>query len=127
MVNTELEAKSLHSYLKYCKLPNYLLSLLKGTQHISKKNCEIIPLVPLDRIWDNKTVYEYFGLSQDEIDKINNHPVFGYKCPVDSKKIELSFNLATATSSTDLIFDSLPMKKPTPVVIKKPTSIVVIN
>jgi hypothetical protein len=69
-VNNETEAKSLLSYLN-CKLPNYLLSIRKITQDISENTCKWIPLVPLDRIWNDISVYEYFNLSEEDIQLIN--------------------------------------------------------
>jgi hypothetical protein len=69
-VKDECEAKSLFSYLN-CRLPNFLLSLLKGTQHTSNKSCKLIPLPPLDRNWTNISVNQYFQLSNDEIELLN--------------------------------------------------------
>jgi hypothetical protein len=77
-VSTELEAKSLESYLK-CKLPNLMLSLRKITQNISADTCKWIPLVPLDKIYTNELVYEYFNLTQDQINLINSTKIIGYK------------------------------------------------
>jgi site-specific DNA-methyltransferase (adenine-specific) len=61
-VSTEAEGKSLISYLN-CKLPNYLLSIRKISQHINTDVVKWVPLVPLDRIWDDKQVSEYFKVS----------------------------------------------------------------
>ena len=65
LVSSEDEAKSLVSYIA-CKLPNYMLSLRKISQHIKPDTCKWIPLVPLDRIWDDKQLFEYFKFSEEE-------------------------------------------------------------
>ena len=54
-VENEFQAKSLKSYLE-TDIVNKLLSIRKITQDISENTCKWIPLVPLDRIWDNKKV-----------------------------------------------------------------------
>lgn len=76
-VSNESEAKSLLSYMK-CKLPNLLLSVRKSSQDISEATCKWIPLVPLDRVWNNDEVYKYFKLSIDEINLIKNIKINGY-------------------------------------------------
>jgi site-specific DNA-methyltransferase (adenine-specific) len=65
-VNDEKEAKSLLSYLE-CKLPNYMLSIRKISQDINENVCKWIPLVPLDRIWDDSRVFEYFKIKESEL------------------------------------------------------------
>lgn len=77
-VSNENEAKSLLSYLK-CKLPNFMLSLRKISQDISESTCKWIPLPPLDRIWDDNSVYKYFNLANDDIKLIKNTKIIGYK------------------------------------------------
>lgn len=68
-VNSELEAKSLESYLK-SNLANFMLSIRKISQHISENTISWIPLVPLDREWSDIEIYNYFGLTKDEIIEI---------------------------------------------------------
>jgi hypothetical protein len=65
-VENEEEAKSLFSYMG-CKLPNYMLAIRKISQDINENVCKWIPLVPLDRIWDDKKVFEYFNIKQEEL------------------------------------------------------------
>ncbi len=74
----EIQANSLLSYLK-CKLPNFMLSLRKITQHISESTCKWIPLPPLNKIWNDDDVYKYFKLTNDEIILIKNTKISGYK------------------------------------------------
>lgn len=70
-VNTEEEAKSLLSYLK-CKLPNFLLSIRKNSQHINEDVCSWIPLPPLNQIWNDEDLYNFFKLSRKEILLLEN-------------------------------------------------------
>ena len=62
-VNNEDEAKSLLSYLD-TKFANHMLSIRKISQDISENTCKWIPLVPLDRIWNEETVCEYLKIEQ---------------------------------------------------------------
>lgn len=73
-VKSEDEAKSLRSYLK-CRLPNFMLTLRKSAQDISKPTCSWIPLPPLNKSWTDKEVYEYLDLSTEEISLIENTPI----------------------------------------------------
>jgi len=59
LCNNEEEMKSLLSYLQ-TPTANWLLSLRKITQDITPKTCKWIPIPPLDRIWDEDNVLEYF-------------------------------------------------------------------
>jgi len=77
-VKTENEAKSLLSYLK-CKLPNFMLSLRKISQHISEATCKWIPLPPLNKVWNDEEVYKYFKLTEYEIKLIKETKINGYK------------------------------------------------
>jgi len=62
-VNNEEEAKSLLSYLD-TKFANHMLSIRKISQDISENTCKWIPLVPLDRIWNDDKVCEYLKIEQ---------------------------------------------------------------
>ena len=89
-VQSEEEAKSLISYMK-CKLPNFMLSLRKISQDISENTCKWIPLVPFNRYWTDKQIYDYFKLSQNDIQLIKNKKIVGYK---EQTKIKLKkFNI----------------------------------
>jgi site-specific DNA-methyltransferase (adenine-specific) len=76
-VSNEDEAKSLLSYMK-CKLPNLLLSLRKSSQDISESTCKWIPLVPLNKEWNDEEIYKYFNLSENEVKIIKETKVNGY-------------------------------------------------
>jgi len=77
-VPTELEAKSLLSYLQ-SRLPNFLLSIRKRSQGINRLTIQWIPLPPLDRLWTNDSVYQYYQLTPQEINMIKQTPIVGYK------------------------------------------------
>lgn len=57
-VGSESEGLSLISYLK-TKFANMRLSILKITQSLGGNVCSLIPLVPLDRIWNDEMVEGY--------------------------------------------------------------------
>jgi len=76
-IETENEAKSLLSYMK-CKLPNFMLSLRKISQHINESTCKWIPLPPLNKEWNDEEVYKYFKLTEDEIKLIKETKISGY-------------------------------------------------
>ena len=65
-VDNESQARSLLSYLN-TTFVNYLLSVRKISQDISKNTCKWIALVPLNKIWSNEEVYDYFKLTEGEI------------------------------------------------------------
>ena len=74
-VNNNCEAESLISYLK-TDLVNLLLSIRKISQTISKDTIKYIPMVPLNKIWNNESVYEYFKLNKKEIKFIESNNSF---------------------------------------------------
>jgi site-specific DNA-methyltransferase (adenine-specific) len=76
-VSNENEAKSLLSYMK-CKLPNFMLNLRKISQHINESTCKWIPLPPLNKEWNDESVYKYFELSKDEINLVKETKISGY-------------------------------------------------
>lgn len=73
-VKSEEEAKNLLSYLK-TKFAVLLFTLRKITRDISEKSFAWIPLVPLDRKWSDKKVYDYFSFSEEEIEAIENYKI----------------------------------------------------
>ena len=77
-VNSKEEGKSLISYLK-CRLPNLLLTLRKMTHLNNESTLKWIPLVPLDKIWNDNLVYKYFKLNDNEIKLIDTIYIKGYK------------------------------------------------
>ena len=77
-VSNENEAKSLLGYMK-CRLPNFMLSLRKSSQHNNEDVCKWIPLPPLNKEWTDEEVYKHFKLSEDDIKLINDTNIVGYK------------------------------------------------
>jgi hypothetical protein len=77
-IYTENEAKSLLSYMK-CRLPNFMLSIRKNSQHTSASTCKWIPLPPLNKEWTDEEVYKHFKLSENDIKLINDTNIVGYK------------------------------------------------
>jgi hypothetical protein len=77
-VSNENEAKSLLQYMK-CRLPNFMLSLRKNSQHINEDVCKWIPLPPLNKDWTDDEVYKHFNLSEEDIKLINDTNIVGYK------------------------------------------------
>jgi site-specific DNA-methyltransferase (adenine-specific) len=65
-VKNEKEAKSLQSYLQ-TSFANYMLTIRKVSQDISKSTCKWIPLVPLDREWNDEQVFQYFKINPEEL------------------------------------------------------------
>jgi len=49
------------------------------SQDISENTLKWIPLVPLDREWNNEKIYEYFKLEEKEINLIKESKIIGYK------------------------------------------------
>ena len=66
IAESELEAKSIQSYLK-TKFANYLLSVRKVSQDISSETIKWIPIVPFDRIWTDDILVDYFNLTEEDI------------------------------------------------------------
>ena len=77
-IDTENEAKSLLSYMK-CRLPNFMLSIRKNSQHTSASTCKWIPLPPLNKEWTDEEIYKHFKLFEDDIKLINSTNIVGYK------------------------------------------------
>ena len=63
-VNSEDEAKSLLSYLKTI-FANHMLSVRKLSHNIAGDTCKWIPLVPLDRIWNDEMVCEFLKIEKE--------------------------------------------------------------
>lgn len=63
--DSEDEAKNLVSYVS-CKFTRYLLRATYSSVHVSKDNFMFVPLVDLSKRWDDSTLYDYFGLNQEE-------------------------------------------------------------
>ena len=63
--DSEKESKYLRSYLN-SSLVNVLLSARKITHNLANKDVfRFIPMVPLDKTWNDELIYEHFKISQD--------------------------------------------------------------
>jgi len=105
-LSNEKEAKSLLSYMK-CKLPNFMLSLRKISQHINEVTCKWIPLPTLDKEWTDEAVYKYFKLTPEEIKLVKETKVSGYK---DIIKKESNDNIIDTDSSKEGKVKAKPKK-----------------
>ena len=91
-IDTENEAKSLLSYMK-CRLPNFMLSLRKNSQHTCSSTCKWIPLPPLNKEWTDEEVYKHFNLLEEDIKLINDTNIVGYKNIVKQSTIIVENNV----------------------------------
>jgi site-specific DNA-methyltransferase (adenine-specific) len=71
VVDSLRQAVSLYSYLN-TKLVNFMLGVRKMSQHISPDTCKWIPLLPLDRIYTDDYVNNYFNLDMCEVGLVND-------------------------------------------------------
>ncbi|MDD6634428.1 MAG: Eco57I restriction-modification methylase domain-containing protein [Ruminococcus sp.] len=67
----EQSAKHLSEYLR-TKFARFLLSLSKNSQHGTSKTYRFVPVMDFKEEWTDINLYEFFNLSQDEIDLIES-------------------------------------------------------
>ena len=69
--STKLEAEHMASFLKtrFCR---FLVSTVLLTHNISKGSFKYVPLLPMSSSWNDALLNEYFSLSDEEIEFINN-------------------------------------------------------
>ena len=80
VVSSESEVDFLKSYLM-TKFARFCLSIEKITTHLYiSRYLQNVPLPPLDRDWDDASVYRYFGLSGEQIKYIDDLIPNFYKC-----------------------------------------------
>lgn len=78
-LNSEDERNSLVSYLK-TKYARFALALNKATNRNNvSRYIENIPLPPLNQTWTEESVMEYYGLTQEQKDQINQFIPTYYK------------------------------------------------
>ncbi len=61
------EAENLIGYMN-TRFFRFLVSLIKTTQNISKSCFDFVPVLPLDRLWTDKSLAMRYRLTQNEID-----------------------------------------------------------
>lgn len=64
-------AKNLKKYLSL-KLPRFLIAQLTAGQHITRSKFGLCPIPDISIEWDDETLYKKYGLSQDEIEFVEN-------------------------------------------------------
>ena len=69
-VNTEQEAVNLFNYLQ-TKFVRFLVSQLTVTQHISKSNFSLVPLLDFNEMWSDESLNEKYHLTEEEIEYID--------------------------------------------------------
>jgi site-specific DNA-methyltransferase (adenine-specific) len=67
----EQTAENFRQYMM-CKFPRFLLRTTYSSAHVSQINFVFVPKMDFSRRWSDAELYEYFSLSQAEIDLIEN-------------------------------------------------------
>ena len=68
--DTEQEALHFRDYMT-CKLPRFMMRTTYSSVHISKSNFIFVPMMNFKEEWTDQKLYDYFGLTQEEIDLID--------------------------------------------------------
>jgi site-specific DNA-methyltransferase (adenine-specific) len=61
----EADAKRFGGYLR-TRFVRFLVSLRKNTQDIYNERFQFVPDLPMDRAWDDATLYKKYGITRDE-------------------------------------------------------------
>lgn len=69
--DSKAEAENLSEYMK-TKFFHFLLGQLKNTQQISPSMFKLVPLLDFTQSWDDKKLYQKYGLTEEEIAFINS-------------------------------------------------------
>jgi len=78
-LNSKVEVDSLKSFLR-TKFARFCFSISKVTVHLYiSRYLQNVVLPPLNKEWDDSSVYDYFGLTQEQIDHIDNFVPDFYK------------------------------------------------
>ena len=70
-LDLEKEAQNLASYLQ-TKFLRFLVGLLKNTQDTTKERFSLVPLLPMEKTWTDKKLYQHFDLTKNEIEFIDS-------------------------------------------------------
>ena len=65
----KIMSENIKSYME-TKFFTYLVRLRQITQHVSKKIFKWVPIIDFNKAWTDKELYNYFNLTQNEIDLI---------------------------------------------------------
>ena len=72
LLNSSEEKANLYSYLK-TKFARFALSINKVSQHLYiKRYLDSVPVPPLEQPWDDDSVFDYYNISQEDRDYIDN-------------------------------------------------------
>ena len=72
LLNSPEEKANMYSYLK-TKFARFALSINKVSQHLYiKRYLDSVPVPPLDQQWDDDSVFDYYNVSQEDREYINN-------------------------------------------------------
>jgi site-specific DNA-methyltransferase (adenine-specific) len=63
---SEAEANNLAVYLR-TRLIRFLVGLMKNTQDLSKEKFGFVPALSMKKIWDEKRLHDYFGITDAEV------------------------------------------------------------
>lgn len=71
VLSSEVEANNFTSYLK-TKFVRYMVATRTVTQDMAPKSFEFVPVQDFSTEWTDEALYKKYGLTQDEIDAIEN-------------------------------------------------------
>ena len=69
--DNENEAENFRKYMM-CKLPRFMMRTTYSSAHISQSNFIFVPKMDYTRSWTDPELYEYFGLSDEEIQLVES-------------------------------------------------------
>ena len=69
--DNETEAENFRKYMM-CKLPRFMMRTTYSSAHISQSNFIFVPKMDYTRSWTDPELYEYFGLSDEEIQLVES-------------------------------------------------------
>jgi site-specific DNA-methyltransferase (adenine-specific) len=72
LASSEEEAVNIANYMK-TKFFRFMISIRKGTQHNKSETFSFVPEMDMSRSWNDKRLYKFFELSEDEITYIENN------------------------------------------------------
>lgn len=69
--DNETEAENFRKYM-ICKLPRFMMRTTYSSAHISQSNFIFVPKMDYTRSWSDPELYEYFNLSDEEIELVES-------------------------------------------------------
>ncbi len=68
--DTEEEAIHFRDFMT-CKLPRFMMRTTYSSVHISKANFIFVPMLDFTQKWTDEKLYDYYGLSKEEIETVD--------------------------------------------------------